>query len=62
VREDQGLGALFTSLTPALSLGEREKNRPFRFFYLVAWLWKPILRLKPMGLILRETVTRSNLV
>jgi hypothetical protein len=29
VREDQGLSTLFTSLTPTLSLGEREKNRPF---------------------------------
>jgi hypothetical protein len=29
VRGDQGLGALFTSLTPALSLREREKSRPF---------------------------------
>jgi hypothetical protein len=29
VREDQGLGALLSSLTPTLSLGEREKNRPF---------------------------------
>jgi hypothetical protein len=28
VREDQGLGTFFTSLTPTLSLGEREKNRP----------------------------------
>jgi hypothetical protein len=29
VRGDQGLGTLFTSLTPTLSLREREKNRPF---------------------------------
>jgi hypothetical protein len=29
VREDQGLSTLFTSLTPALSLGEREKSCPF---------------------------------
>jgi hypothetical protein len=28
VRGDQGLSTLLTSLTPALSLGEREKNRP----------------------------------
>jgi hypothetical protein len=49
VREDQGLGTLFTSLTPALSLREREKNRPFRSLHFVVWRRKPILGLKPMG-------------
>jgi hypothetical protein len=29
VREDQRLSTLGTSLTPTLSLREREKNRPF---------------------------------